>query len=119
MDTLLKRTLELIGNRHGAKKELADFLGIKSSVITDWQGERNRSYTKYAPQIAEYYGVSLDWLSGKSDIKHTKKGSSSDQKIEEAALDRELVRLLCELESPQDQQRVKDFVQGLLSARKE
>lgn len=119
IDIMLERILELVGDQHGAAKAFSDALGLKANVLTEWKKGRLKSYTKYAPQIADRYGVTLDWLSGKSDVKFAKKGSPSDQKIEEAALDRELVRLLCELESPQDQQRVKDFVQGLLSARKE
>lgn len=48
MDIMLKRILELIGDKHGSSKELADFIGVKSSVITDWRGNRNKSYSKYA-----------------------------------------------------------------------
>lgn len=72
MDKMLDRIFELIGNRHGAQKELADFLEIKSSVITDWKSRRNKSYKKYAERIAAYYGVSLDWLSGVTDEKEQK-----------------------------------------------
>ena len=69
MDIMLQRILELIGNRHGAAKELTDVLGVKSSMVTDWRSGKNKSYPKYAPQIADYYGVSLDWLSGLTDEK--------------------------------------------------
>lgn len=69
MDDMLNKILKLIGSRHGATKELAEFLRVHPSVITDWKSERSKSYPKYASQIAEYYGVSLDWLSGLSDEK--------------------------------------------------
>lgn len=72
MNNMLNKILELMGNRHGAGKELANHLGIHPSVVTDWKAGRNKSYTKYAPQIAEYYNVSLDWLSGLSDEKEQK-----------------------------------------------
>lgn len=72
MSIMLTRIFDLIGPRHGASKELADYLGIKSSLITDWKSGRVKSYPKYAPQIAAYYGVSLDWLSGASDEKEQK-----------------------------------------------
>lgn len=73
MDIMLERLFQLIGSKHGAKKELADAIGIPANVITDWRAGRNKSYPKYAPQIAEYYGVSLDWLSGLTNDKGTKK----------------------------------------------
>lgn len=69
MDIMLSRIIELIGNRHGAVKELAEYLGISGNNITNWKAGRSDAYKKYAPQIAEYYGVSLDWLSGNSDQK--------------------------------------------------
>ena len=67
MSIMLSRIFDLIGTRHGASKELADYLGIKASLITDWKSGRIKSYPKYASQIAAYYGVSLDWLSGVTD----------------------------------------------------
>jgi len=73
MDDLLKRILDLMGNKHGAGKELALHLGIHPSVITDWKAGRNKAYRKYVAQIAEYYGVSVDWLTGLSDEKDPKK----------------------------------------------
>ena len=69
MDIMLSRILELIGTRHGAKKDLCLALNLKPNTATEWEKERSKSYRKYAPQIAEYYGVSLDWLSGNSDQK--------------------------------------------------
>ena len=72
MDIMLNRVLQLIGSKHGAQKELSDYIGIKSSVITDWKSGKNKSYRRYAPQIAAYYGVSLDWLSGATDEKEQK-----------------------------------------------
>ena len=69
MDALLEKIFSLIGPKRGSQKALADFLGISSNNITDWKSGRNKSYRLYLPQIAEYYGVSLDWLSGNSDQK--------------------------------------------------
>lgn len=73
MDIMLQRILELVGTKHGAGKELCDALGVKSNTVTEWKKGRMKSYTKYAPQIADYYGVSLDWLSGLTDDKLSKK----------------------------------------------
>jgi len=78
MDIMLERTLELIGTKRGAIKALADYLGISGNNISDWKSGKNKSYRQYAPQIAEYYGVSLDWLSGLSDERGTKKGPANN-----------------------------------------
>lgn len=69
MDATLNRILETMREHHGTQKALADFLGISGNNITDWKSGRNKSYRLYLPQISEYYGVSLDWLTGHSDIK--------------------------------------------------
>lgn len=72
MDIMLQRTLDLIGNRHGAGQELVQALGLSKNTVTEWKSGRSKSYTKYAAQIATYYGVSLDWLSGASEEKEIK-----------------------------------------------
>ncbi|MFR1050954.1 MAG: helix-turn-helix domain-containing protein [Lachnospirales bacterium] len=69
MDIILSRLKELIGDKHGANKELADCLGITGNNITNWKAGRSDAYMKYLPQIADYYNVSLDWLSGRSEQK--------------------------------------------------
>lgn len=105
---MLNRLFQLIGTRHGAKKELADYLGIKSSVLTDWKSGKNKSYTKHAPQIAAYYGVSLDWLSGVTDDRGQKntpapqsEGSETRKKIDsmlDSMSDEQLKKYLSVLE---------------------
>ncbi len=46
------------------QKELADYIGVAKSRITDWKQGRMHSYTKYLPAIAEFFGVSYDTLLG-------------------------------------------------------
>lgn len=86
MDIMLKRIIELIGDTHGATTDLATFVGVPPNRITDWKAGRVKSYTKYASKIADFYGVSLDWLSGKTDIKEaaSKKadGIAQEQELE-------------------------------------
>lgn len=73
MDKTLNRIFSLLPHKpdgklvHGAKKELADKLGLESSVLTQWETGRNHSYTRYLYQIAALYGVSVSWLSGDTD----------------------------------------------------
>ena len=69
MDIILTRILECMGNKYGAGKELANYLGLSGNVITNWKNGSNHSYMKYLPQIAEFYDVSESYLLGKSDSK--------------------------------------------------
>lgn len=69
MDILLERIVECIGSKHGAKKELAEYLGIHPNVITNWLNGRNKSYRRYVNEISSLYGVSSDYLLGKTDKK--------------------------------------------------
>ena len=85
MDIMLQRILELVGTKHGSSQELVQALGLSKNTVTDWKAGRLKSYPKYAPQIAEYYGVSVEWLSGLSDIKEKKTPSEDGVKNEKLA----------------------------------
>lgn len=69
---MLERVLQLANERHGSAIELCKALGVARNTVTEWKAGRSKSYTKYASQIAAYYGVSLDWLSGATDEKAQK-----------------------------------------------
>lgn len=84
LEVKLERVLELIGTRHGAAQELADAIDLPKNSVTGWRSGRLKSYKKYAPQIAEYYGVSLDWLSGRTD---DRTGIKKDAPSEDETLD--------------------------------
>lgn len=82
MDETLKRIVECIGPRHGAKKELAEYLNIHPNVITNWLNGRNKSYHKYLPQIATYYNVSIDYLLGNESKSDTVTDDPSDEMLQ-------------------------------------
>lgn len=87
MDTLLERIMECIGPKHGAKKELADHLGVHPNVITNWRNGRNKSYRRYVNDIAAYYNVSVDYLLGKIDQKE----NSQTPRLENPAVEDALI----------------------------
>lgn len=70
MDITLERILELISLKNLSQKDVTDFLGISANSFTNWKSERNTSYKKYVYAIAEYFGVSVDYLLGKTDEKN-------------------------------------------------
>ena len=46
------------------QKDLTDFLSVSHNVFTEWKAKRNSSYMKHLPKIAEFFGVSVDYLLG-------------------------------------------------------
>ena len=112
MDIMLKRILSLIPDRHGADAAFARSIGYKSgNVIADWRAGRSASYRGKLREIAAVYGVSVEWLCGGADPAKT---PASNEPLSGSAA--ELYTLLTQL-TPQEVQRVKDYVAGLLSAR--
>ena len=76
MDIVLERILSLIPKKengdfkHGALKEFANSVGLKSgNLISDWTSGRSNSYKNYVYVIAEKYNVPIAWLTGETDIK--------------------------------------------------
>lgn len=67
MDTTVKRIFYLLENRKIEQKELADYLGTNKQTITDWKRGKTKSYKKNIDKIAEFFGVSVDYLLGLTD----------------------------------------------------
>lgn len=62
MSDIAKRIFELLEKRGIEQQSLADYLGIKKQNITEWKAGRTHSYKKYINKIAEFFGVSTDYL---------------------------------------------------------
>ena len=59
---ILERITKILKEQHKKQKDLTDYLGISQNNYTDWKSGRLNSYKKYLPQIAEFLGVSVDYL---------------------------------------------------------
>ncbi|SDA20044.1 Bacteriophage CI repressor helix-turn-helix domain-containing protein [Ruminococcus sp. YE71] len=57
---ILNRITELLGDKE--QQELTDYLKLQKSAYTDWKAGKSKSYRKYLIEIAEYFGVSIDYL---------------------------------------------------------
>ena len=91
MDKTLERIISLISKKengdfkHGALKEFANSIGLKSgNLISDWIAGRSVSYNSYVYEIAAKYNVSVEWLKGETDEKGIKKqpAANSDELTE-------------------------------------
>lgn len=67
MDTL-NRIVELMKQNQCENRDLAVHLNLNRQVVTDWKAHRSRSYKKYLPQIAEFFGVSVEYLLGNESL---------------------------------------------------
>ena len=75
MDIILERIIESMEVKGVKKIDLTNHLGMVSSAFGNWVAERNKSYTKYLYQIADYLGVSVEYLKGETDEKGIKKSA--------------------------------------------
>ena len=66
METLHKISA-LLKEQKKTQNQLTDFLGVRKTTYSAWKSGRNTSYKKYLPEIAEFLGVSVDYLLGKTD----------------------------------------------------
>lgn len=95
---------DLLEKQNKSQKDLADFLGIGKNRITDWKAGRIQSYTKYLPQIAEFFGVTVDYLIGNSS------------QTEHPSLPADLLELLSTF-SDEEMEELRNYAQFIISKR--
>lgn len=69
MDITIKRIIDELSSKNKKKIDLTNYLGLVSSAFGNWQSGRNQSYKKYLHAIAEFLGVSVEYLRGETDQK--------------------------------------------------
>ena len=70
MADIKDRIFILLSESEFDQKYFAEQIGVKPQTISDWKAGRNRSYTKLIDKIAEFFGVTVEYLLGKSPIRH-------------------------------------------------
>lgn len=75
MDITIKRIVEEMKAQKLRNIDLANFIGVTPNVVTDWKSGRIKSYVKYIYAIAEFLGVSVEYLKGETDDKGIKKAA--------------------------------------------
>lgn len=63
---VMTKIVELLKEAGKSQTDLMEYLNINRNVFTDWKAGRNHSYRKHLPKIAEFFGVSVDFLLGKT-----------------------------------------------------
>lgn len=73
--------IDLLNKQNKKQKDLTDFLGITKNSFTDWKSGRIKSYQKHLPRIADFFGVSVDYLLGQSDNENFKSLTPKEKKL--------------------------------------
>ena len=81
MDTV-ETIFSLLSESGKSQQELADSLGVPKNKVSEWKSHKTKSYEKYISQIASFFGVSTDYLLGKTSIKK----EPTQHEIEQAQL---------------------------------
>lgn len=83
MDICVERIVSLLTEKKCTNKALADYLEIPPSLISDWKNGKANSYHKYIAGISQYFGVSADYVLGRTPIRS---GSKWDELIKQYQL---------------------------------
>lgn len=114
MSETAKRIFELLDSRDIEQQALAEYIGIKRQNITEWKAGRTHSYNKYINQIADFFGVTVDYLLNGDETPTFKEKRAIDALIKTYSSDE-----LAEISSlsRDEAKQVVDFVHDLLSKR--
>lgn len=77
---IMHKVVKLLDDNNIEQKDLCTFLNVKPQTFSDWKAGRNKSYMKHITQIANYFNVSVDYLTGETDIKE-KTPTVTDERI--------------------------------------
>jgi transcriptional regulator with XRE-family HTH domain len=69
MTGTLELIFQLLKEQHKTQKSLCEHIGIESSSVTQWKTGETTSYMQHIVKIADFLGVSTDYLLGVSQEK--------------------------------------------------
>ncbi len=69
MDLMLQKIIDELKVQKKKQYELTDYLGMTHNAFGNWKADKNQSYKKYVHAIAEFLGVSVEYLKGETNIK--------------------------------------------------
>lgn len=106
----MTRILEARVNAGLSQKEVALSLGVKAPSVWAWESGKSKPTAANLEALSKLYHVSVDFLLGRDDEPDTKKEPVVPDKLDDA-----LIEMLVNL-SPEEVQRVQDFVAGMKAA---
>lgn len=94
--------------------EFGKMFNASQNTVSNWENGNRRIDDERLIEFSSYFNVSIDYLLGRTENRNGETEKSPT--VKDDGLDAELVRLLVDL-SPEEVQRVVDFVAGLKAAR--
>ncbi len=79
MDNVLKTILKIKKNKGITDAQFVKDLGFYSSIVSEWKNGNSKSYEKHLPKIANYLGVSVDYLLGRTSPPSTPASAPQDE----------------------------------------
>lgn len=90
---IMAKIQELLVENKKTQKELSFYLGLKPQAFSEWKANRNTSYMKRLPEIARFFGVSLDvFFDDPAPAEQQKKPALNEDELDEQ--EREILTLL-------------------------
>ena len=103
--SILNKISSLLKEQGKTQKALCTHLGLKQQAFTNWKNNDNDSYMKYLPEIAAFFGVSVDYLLG------------TPSKQECSLLPADLLAVIATF-SDEEMKDLENYVQYIVSKRK-
>lgn len=69
MEKTLQKIISVMNDKGITQKDMTEALGLSEPSFAAWKSGRNRSYLKYLHAIADFLGVSVEYLRGETDEK--------------------------------------------------
>jgi transcriptional regulator with XRE-family HTH domain len=120
MDVVLQRIIVELNSQRKRQIDLTNHLNINYNSFGHWKSGRNKSYLKYLYQIADFLGVSVEYLKGETDDKGIKKAAPEGAELEDnlfSDADRRFFELLPTL-SENDKEQILALIEAKLKGRK-
>lgn len=67
---MIARILELLEEKGVSQKQLATAIGVSTGNVSDWKVGRAKPSIEVLGRIADFFGVSVDYLIGRTDVKN-------------------------------------------------
>jgi len=123
MNTLAKRIKKLRKNKDLSREDLSKVLNLSYWAIAKYETGDRVPDSKTLKKIADYFDVSIDYLLGRTDNRHS--FSSQPQEIEKTDLDEEwpevtsILRRSGKKLTPEDKRRIARIIKAAIPAEDE
>ena len=107
----LEKIIHLLANQNKKQKDLTDYLGVTKNTFTNWKLGVSYSYKKHIDKIAEFLGVSTDYLLGVETEQKNPLPGANEERI------KEIYNMTSDL-TDEEIIALKAFVAGMKSTRK-